>query len=58
LVLKGTGRGHYQALKTAQTGLQVKGQVRRSATIKGPRGQNLIILAKNNDKLQVLSFKD
>jgi hypothetical protein len=57
LVLSGNGKGRFQAVKAADSGLQVKGQVRRSATIQGPKGQNLIILAKNNDKLQVFSLK-
>jgi enediyne biosynthesis protein E4 len=57
LVLTGNGRGRFRAVKNTDAGLQVKGQVRRSATIKGPGGQDLIFLAKNNDKLQVLSIK-
>lgn len=57
LLLQGKGRGIFTAVPYGQSGLDIKGQVRHSKIIKGANGQPLLILAKNNDKLQVYRFQ-
>jgi hypothetical protein len=57
LLLQGLGKGNFSAVPPQKSGLQVKGQVRRSQIIKGANGQPLLILAKNNDKLQVYRYQ-
>jgi len=57
LLLQGHGKGKFSAVKHPQTGLQVHGQVRKTKQIIGSANQPLIILAKNNDTLQVLRYK-
>ncbi|WP_423147726.1 VCBS repeat-containing protein [Rubrolithibacter danxiaensis] len=57
LILQGKGNHRFEVLPSAKSGLFVKGQVRHSNLIKDAKGNILIILAKNNDKLQVVSFK-
>lgn len=57
LLLQGNGQGKFEAVAAGQSGMQVKGQVRKSQQIMGVNGQNLIILAKNNDPVQVFGYK-
>lgn len=57
LLLLGKGKGHFEVVKNKDSGLKIKGQVRKSATIKGANGKPMILLAKNNEKIQVLSYK-
>jgi len=54
LVLKGLGKGAFQVQKPSASGFLVKGQVRRSSLIRSSTGQTLIVLAKNNDRVQVV----
>lgn len=55
LLLAGNGKGDFMAMKPAQTGFFVRGQVRRMLPIRGPQGKSFIVLAKNNDKAQVFA---
>jgi enediyne biosynthesis protein E4 len=61
LVLRGMGKdktGHPQfiTVKPAQSGFLVKGQVRKMRKARGANGQELILLAKNKDKVQVVEL--
>jgi hypothetical protein len=61
LVLKGTGKGsngepQFVAVKPAQSGFSVTGQVRRMRKARTSNGRELIILAKNKDKTQVFEL--
>lgn len=56
LVLKGKKGLNFDVLLPAETGFLTKGQVRKSAIIKNSAGREMVILAKNNDRLQVLSI--
>jgi hypothetical protein len=55
LVLHGIGKGKFEVLKSRDTGFFSNGQVRRMKIVKGAK-KNMLILAKNNDKVQVLGF--
>ncbi|MBA4853723.1 VCBS repeat-containing protein [Emticicia sp. BO119] len=55
LVLHGKGQGQFEVLKSKDTGFFSNGQVRRMKLIKGAK-KNILILAKNNDKVQVIGF--
>lgn len=55
LVLRGKGQGKFEVLKSNDTGLFSTGQVRRMKIVKGAK-KNMLILAKNNDKVQVIGF--
>lgn len=57
LILQGKRNLQFEALKSDETGFFVKGQVRKSKIIKGFNGKTLVILAKNNDRLQVFSIE-
>ncbi|MDQ4140646.1 MAG: VCBS repeat-containing protein, partial [Bacteroidota bacterium] len=57
LLLRGLGKGKFVTVKPQESGLQVQGQVRKIQQITGSANQPLFILAKNNDTLQVLSYK-
>lgn len=56
LVLKGNGKGQFVDVKSSESGVYVKGQVRKVVKLKTTQ-QELIILAKNNDKAQVIGWK-
>ncbi|PQA60465.1 VCBS repeat-containing protein [Siphonobacter curvatus] len=53
VVLKGTGQQKFNVVPSAQTGLIVEGQVRRSAELKMPQGTGLIF-AKNGAAAQLV----
>jgi hypothetical protein len=57
LILQGTGKGTFEAVLPRDSGFSVKGQVRAIREIRGANNQQLIILAKNNDSVQVYSYK-
>jgi len=57
LVLKGKGKGNFEVLNPAQTGFFVRGQVRKIRSIKTANGKNIILIAKNNEALQVIGYK-
>lgn len=57
LLLQGKGSGAFEIVRSQDSGFFVEGQVRKTRQIKGKNGQTLIILAKNNGKLQVFSKK-
>ena len=53
-LLRGDGTGRFDVVDLDASGLVIEGQVRHMATIKGPRGERLIVVARNNDRVQVL----
>ena len=55
-VLRGDGKGGFAAVPNAQTGFFVRGQVRRMRKLTGPGGKTYLILAKNNDAVELFSF--
>jgi hypothetical protein len=57
LILQGKGQGKFEAVLPNNSGFFVKGQVRAIREIRGANNQQLIILAKNNDPVQVYSYK-
>ncbi|QTE42263.1 MULTISPECIES: VCBS repeat-containing protein [Mucilaginibacter] len=56
LLLKGDGKGGFTAVKPQVSGIVIKGAVRDMKEIKAGNNK-LLIVAKNNDKTEVLSFK-
>jgi enediyne biosynthesis protein E4 len=51
-LLQGEGGGKFSFVKNSQSGLMVKGQTRKSATIKTSKGK-AVLFAKNNDVAQL-----
>ncbi|MEO6631309.1 MAG: FG-GAP-like repeat-containing protein, partial [Mucilaginibacter sp.] len=56
LLLKGDGKGGFTAIKPQASGIVIKGAVRDIKEIKAGKNK-LLIVAKNNDKIEILSFK-
>ncbi|MFT3933354.1 MAG: VCBS repeat-containing protein [Chitinophagaceae bacterium] len=56
LLLKGKGKGEYAPLKAEQTGCYAGGDVRSAITVKDVKGEKLLIIAKNDDAVQVLKI--
>ena len=56
LLLSGTGDGRFEAVDMERSGLVIEGQVRHMGWLKwaGARGGRLIIVARNDDRLQLL----
>jgi hypothetical protein len=54
LLLRGTGDGRYQAIDMERSGLLIDGQVRHLQWLRHANGDRLIVVARNNDKLQIL----
>ncbi|QHT68902.1 VCBS repeat-containing protein [Rhodocytophaga rosea] len=57
LILKSSGKGKFSVVFPRESGFFVKGQVRHARKIKGASNQEFIVLAKNNDKTQIFSYK-
>jgi enediyne biosynthesis protein E4 len=53
LLLKGDGRGGFTPVDMEQSGLAIDGQVRHMALLRGANGRRLIVIARNNDTLQL-----
>ncbi|MGV3642204.1 MAG: VCBS repeat-containing protein, partial [Adhaeribacter sp.] len=53
LVLRGKGKGFFEAVPPRVSGFFVTGQVRKSRLLTNARGQQLVLLAKNQGPLQV-----
>jgi len=55
LLLHGDGRGGFSAVDMEQSGLAIDGQVRHMALLRKASGEWVIVVAKNNDRLQLIS---
>jgi len=54
LLLSGMGDGRFAAVDMDRSGLMIEGQVRHFGWLRQADGKRLIIVARNNDRLQVL----
>jgi hypothetical protein len=54
LLLRGSGDGRYEAVDLEQSGLLIDGQVRHLQWLRHANGDRLIVVARNDDKLQIL----
>ena len=58
VLLKGRGTGDWGAVDMTESGLVIEGQVRRMAFLKRANGERVIVVARNNDRLQFLRLLD
>jgi hypothetical protein len=54
MLLSGLGDGRFAAVDMERSGLMIEGQVRHMGVLRQADGRRLIVVARNNDKLQVL----
>ena len=54
LLLHGDGNGNFAAVDMDRSGLEIDGQARHIAVLKRANGETLILVARNNDRLQVI----
>jgi hypothetical protein len=54
LMLKGDGAGHLTPVDMTSSNLVIGGEVRHMAALRGATGERLIVVARNNDKLELL----
>lgn len=57
LLMKGKGKGNFEVKKSSETGFKTIGQVRKMYKLRASANQEVVVLAKNNDKAQVFSLK-
>ncbi|CAN5188741.1 VCBS repeat-containing protein [soil metagenome] len=57
LFLKGNGGGDFEPVPVQKSGFYVQGQVRDMELIKTAGGKDKILIAKNNDRMQVFELK-
>jgi hypothetical protein len=57
LVLRGRGDGQFEPVDMERSGVDIDGQVRRIRPIRGANGDRLIVVARNNDKLEILRVR-
>ncbi|MEX2157648.1 MAG: VCBS repeat-containing protein [Gemmatimonadales bacterium] len=54
LLLRGDGDGNFAAVDMEQSGLEITGQVRRMALLTRANGDRVMLVARNDDRLQVI----
>ena len=54
LMLRGDGKGGFTPVDMEESNLMIDGQVRDMKFLRGPNGQRLIVVARNNDKVVIL----
>ncbi len=54
VLLRGVGDGRFAAVDMEQSGVRIEGQVRHMAVLRHAGGDRLIVIARNNDRLEVL----
>ena len=54
LLLRGTGNGRFKAVDMERSGVVIDGQVRHMGWLRRAAGSRVIVVARNNDRLQVL----
>ena len=57
LLLRGKGDGRFEPVSLEESGVVIDGQVRRIKSLRGAKGQRLIVIARNNDKVEILRVK-
>jgi hypothetical protein len=57
LLLRGKGDGRFEPVSLEESGVVIDGQVRRIRSLRGAKGQRLIVIARNNDKVEILRVK-
>ena len=53
-LLRGSVDGRFTAVDMQSSGLAIQGEIRRMKALRGPNGERLIAVARNNDKLVIL----
>ena len=53
-LLHGDGQGGFSAVDMERSGLEIDGQVRHMALLKRANGERLILVARNDDRLQII----
>ena len=54
LMLRGDGKGAFTPVDMERSGLVIDGQVRDLKSLRGAKGERLIVVARNNDKVMIL----
>jgi hypothetical protein len=54
LLLHGDGRGGFSPVDMERSSLEIDGQVRKMALLKRANGERLILVARNNDRLELI----
>jgi hypothetical protein len=57
LVLRGRGDGQFEPMDMEKSGVEIDGQVRRIKSLRGANGKRLVVVARNNDKLEILRVR-
>ncbi len=55
LLLRGNGKGDFEALSSQKSGVKIKGEIRSLSSIPY-KGRHLVILGKNNERLEFLKY--
>jgi hypothetical protein len=54
LMMRSSPDGRLVPVDMEESNLVIEGQVRHMKSLRGPRGERLIAVARNNDKLEIL----
>lgn len=55
-LLKGDGQGNFKDIPSSESGILIKGEI-RSLEKMVYRGKNIVLVGKNNDRMEIFSFK-
>ncbi|MEP6550515.1 MAG: VCBS repeat-containing protein, partial [Gemmatimonadales bacterium] len=54
LMLRGDGTGRFSPVDMEQSNLVIDGQVRDMKQLRGPRGEQMVVVARNNDRVRLI----
>ncbi len=57
LMMRGMGDGRFSAVDMEESGLRIDGEVRDLKLLRGPKGARLIIVSRNNKKIEILRVR-
>jgi hypothetical protein len=58
VLLRGEGKGNFKAVSPRESGLLVRGQVRKTRLVRDGSGRSMMIIAKNGGRAQVLRYRE
>jgi enediyne biosynthesis protein E4 len=57
LMMRGTGDGRFSSVDMQTSGVNIDGEIRDLKVLHGPKGARFVVVARNNDKIEVLRVR-
>jgi enediyne biosynthesis protein E4 len=57
LMMRGSGEGRFSPVDMQESGVRIDGEIRDLKVLRGPKGARLVVVSRNNDKIEVLRVR-